>query len=61
LDNFNNILNNYNNDQLIIELFADNNQDIEPLVISKMDKSGNFINTSIDDMYPYVKFKKFKK
>ena len=61
LDDFNNILNNYNNDQLIVELFADNNQDIEPLVISKMDKSGNFINTSIDDMYPYVKFKKFKK
>ena len=61
LDEFDNILNNYKNEQLIVELFADNDQDIEPLVISKMDKSGNFVNTAIDDMYPYVEFKKFRK
>ena len=54
-------MNNYKNEQLIVELFADNDQDIEPLVLSKMDKSGNFVNTAIDDMYPYVEFKKFRK
>jgi acetolactate synthase-1/2/3 large subunit len=61
IDEFQNILDSYQNQQLIVELFTDNDQSIEPLVISKMDEAGNFVNTSIDDMYPYVEYKIFKK
>tara|TARA_Y100000996_G_scaffold391381_1_gene353331 strand:- start:6323 stop:8104 length:1782 start_codon:yes stop_codon:yes gene_type:complete len=60
LDKLDNILNDYQNGQLIIEIFSDKDQDVEPLVVSKMDESGNFVNTSIDEMYPFVEFKKFK-
>lgn len=61
LDEFDQILDEYKKNQLIIELFADNDQTIEPLVESKLDQNGNFINTSIDDMFPYVDYRKYRK
>ena len=54
------ILKNFEKGQLIIELFTTQDQQIEPIVVSRMDDQGNFINTSLDDMFPYVEYEKYK-
>lgn len=45
--------------KIVMEIFVDNEQDIEPLVVSTMAADGKFVNSALDHMYPFVEYEKY--
>lgn len=58
LDKLLNTLKNAENykSSLVLEIKSKYHQKVEPVVLSKLDKKGNFISTPSSNMFPYVKF-----